>query len=419
MANYGIIRMKKFQMSDVQGIQKHNQRQGKSKTNPDIIESKTHLNFDLINEGKIKYEQTIKNKINERVKRKPRANSVVLSEFLVTATPEYIQNLSPQEQKKYFSSSLEFIQKKYGAENVLYATIHQDEANPHMHVGIVPITKDNRLAAKDLFNGKQVMIQLQDDFHEHIVKNGFDLQRGESKAETNHEHISIHELKKSTEQELERLQEDVKGLVDAVKVSESVESISVEKGGLFDRRSVRMASEDFDRIKTLAKASEGLRMDVKGLKKEIKDLEEQNIILKNQNKQVVKEKQQLVNKVITLQKENTELKVENKTYKSFNAYYEKVFEEMKRLSEQYLKIDLAKVQRFFGQVRMLTAGKVFGQYAIDEKMVDSLIPKDEQDGAREYIDFHKKKNMAQKIAEQPVQPEKTIENKNNDYEREM
>lgn len=395
-------------MSDVQGIQKHNQRQGKSKTNPDIIESKTHLNFDLINEGKIKYEQTIKNKINERVKRKPRANSVVLSEFLVTATPEYIQNLSPQEQKKYFSSSLEFIQKKYGAENVLYATIHQDEANPHMHVGIVPITKDNRLAAKDLFNGKQVMIQLQDDFHDHIVKSGFDLQRGESKAETKREHISIHELKKNTEQELERLQEDVKELVEAVKVSEAVESIPVEKGGLFDRRSVRMASEDFDRIKTLAKASEGLKTENKGLRERVDYLEAR---LKESGKRHRVE----LERAEQLEAENKRLLKENQIYKRLNGYYKKVLQEMKNLAERHLNVELTKIQTFLGQVRMLTAVKVYGKEMLDEKMVKTIVPPDEQEGAMRYVEFQKEKIMEQKTEKQALdQPDRKT--KENDFE---
>ncbi|EPA8332445.1 MobV family relaxase [Escherichia coli] len=407
MANYGIIRMKKFQMSDVQGIQKHNQRQGKSKTNPDIIESKTHLNFDLINEGKIKYEQTIKNKINERVKRKPRANSVVLSEFLVTATPEYIQNLSPQEQKKYFSSSLEFIQKKYGAENVLYATIHQDEANPHMHVGIVPITKDNRLAAKDLFNGKQVMIKLQDDFHAHIVKSGFDLQRGESKAETKREHISIHELKKNTEQELERLQKDVKGLVEAVKVSESVESIPVEKGGLFDRRNVRMATEDFERIKTLAKASEGLKTENKGLRERVDYLEAR---LKESGKRHRVE----LERAEQLEVENKRLLKENQIYKRLSDYYKKVLQEVKNLAERHLNVELTKIQTFLGQVRMLTAVKVYGKEMLDEEMVKTIVPPDEQEGAMRYVEFQKEKIMDQKMEEQAVQPERKT--KENDFE---
>ena len=36
MASFGIIRVQKFKMTDVQGIQKHNQRQGISKSNLDI-----------------------------------------------------------------------------------------------------------------------------------------------------------------------------------------------------------------------------------------------------------------------------------------------------------------------------------------------------------------------------------------------
>ena len=104
MAQYAIIRMEKFQISDVQGIQKHNQRQGKSKSksNLDIDYERSHLNYDLLNDQNLQYERTIKAEIGERVKRKPRANSVVLSEFLVTASPEYMKSLSAEEQKRYF-----------------------------------------------------------------------------------------------------------------------------------------------------------------------------------------------------------------------------------------------------------------------------------------------------------------------------
>lgn len=100
MANYAIIRMEKFKISDVQRIKKHNQRQGKSKSNLDIDYERSHLNVDLLNEQNLQYERLIKDEISERVKRKPRANSVVLSEFLVTASPDYMQSLSEEEQKR-------------------------------------------------------------------------------------------------------------------------------------------------------------------------------------------------------------------------------------------------------------------------------------------------------------------------------
>ena len=127
MANYAIIRMEKFKISDVQRIKKHNQRQGKSKSNLDIDYERSHLNVDLLNEQNLQYERLIKDEISERVKRKPRANSVVLSEFLVTASPDYMQSLSEEEQKE---RSLDFIKERYGEQNTLYAVIHQDEANP-------------------------------------------------------------------------------------------------------------------------------------------------------------------------------------------------------------------------------------------------------------------------------------------------
>jgi len=88
-----------------------------------------------LNDRDLHYEQEIKAQISERVKRKPRANSVVLSEFLVTASPEYMGVLTAEEQKRYFERLLDFIGERYGKQNTLYAVVHHDEANPHMHVG--------------------------------------------------------------------------------------------------------------------------------------------------------------------------------------------------------------------------------------------------------------------------------------------
>ncbi|WP_286086410.1 plasmid recombination protein [Bacillus subtilis] len=51
-------------------------------------------------------------------------------------------------------------------------------ATRHMQVGIVPISEDGRLSAKDLINGKLKMKEIQDDVHRHRVENGFDLVRG-------------------------------------------------------------------------------------------------------------------------------------------------------------------------------------------------------------------------------------------------
>ncbi|MEW4236948.1 MobV family relaxase [Bacillus thuringiensis] len=199
MNKFAIIHMQKFQISDVQGIQKHNQRQGKSKSNLDIDYSKSEQNYDLLNQQKIRYESTIKQEISERVKRKPRANSVVLSEFVVTASPDYMHSLSLEEQKRYFESSLAFIQKRYGQQNTLYAMVHMDEATPHMHIGVMPITEDNRLSAKDMFTRKE-LISLQQDFPLEMQEKGFDVERGEGSEK---KHLSPQAFKEKQDLEVE------------------------------------------------------------------------------------------------------------------------------------------------------------------------------------------------------------------------
>ncbi|MEB4819164.1 MobV family relaxase [Bacillus thuringiensis] len=199
MNKFAIIHMQKFQISDVQGIQKHNQRQGKSKSNLDIDYSKSEQNYDLLNQQKIRYESRIKQEISERVKRKPRANSVVLSEFVVTASPDYIHSLSLEEQKRYFESSLAFIQKRYGKQNTLYAMVHMDEATPHMHVGVMPITEDNRLSAKDMFTRKE-LTSLQQDFPMEMREKGFDVERGEGSEK---KHLSPQAFKEKQDLQVE------------------------------------------------------------------------------------------------------------------------------------------------------------------------------------------------------------------------
>lgn len=257
MANYGIIRMQKFKIADAQGIQKHNQRQGKSKSNPDIDYEKSDQNYDLLNNENLKYETEIKERISERVKRKPRANSVVLSEFMVTASPEFMNSLSEDEQKKYFEQSLGFIRERYGNENTLYAVVHNDEKTPHMHVGVIPITEDDRLSAKDIFT-KVELQKLQNDFPEFMKQKGFEVERGKS---SDRKHLSPQEYKEKQdlEKEVQQIQKqkekmtaEIKSFKEPQKVLEKVES-SAKKALIGDK--VSLPSESYERLKALALSS--------------------------------------------------------------------------------------------------------------------------------------------------------------------
>lgn len=205
MAKYGIIRMQKFHKDAILGIQKHNQREGENSKNKDIDSTRTMLNYDFVNEDKIKYHEEIKKMTATRVKRKIRNDAVLVAEFFVSASSEYMNAMSPDEQRKYFEASLDHIAGKYGQQNILYAVVHNDESTPHMHVGFVPITDDRRLAAKEYFHGKTKIRRIQDDFHNYMNKRGYDIERGEP---SELQHRSVHEFKKQErEKELKHLQQ--------------------------------------------------------------------------------------------------------------------------------------------------------------------------------------------------------------------
>nr|WGD91498.1 MobV family relaxase [Bacillus subtilis]WGD91507.1 MobV family relaxase [Bacillus subtilis] len=140
----------------MKGLQIHNQREKESHTNPDIDESRTKLNYDLLHQQMIDYKAIINEHISENVetKRAVRKDAVRCCSFMISASPEFFDGLSPEREKAFFESNLSFLQERYGKENVMYASVHKDEKTPHMHVGIVPVTKEKKLSVPSKFSTK-------------------------------------------------------------------------------------------------------------------------------------------------------------------------------------------------------------------------------------------------------------------------
>ncbi|GAB5812359.1 hypothetical protein JMUB7546_26810 [Staphylococcus aureus] len=46
-----------------------------------------------------------------------------------------------------------------------------------MHYGVIPITKDGRLSAKEVVGNKKALTEFQDRFNTYINKQGYDLKR--------------------------------------------------------------------------------------------------------------------------------------------------------------------------------------------------------------------------------------------------
>lgn len=210
--SYGIIRVQKFKMSDVTGIQIHDKREkSKSHSNADIDFSKSNQNYSLLDDDdKRPFLHQIKEKIeNLNLKKAIRKDAVVMCQILVTSDKKFFDTNSEQTEKEYFKNALEFIKEKYGADNIISAEVHKDEKTPHLHVNLVPIN-DNKLSAKSLFD-RPLLYELQDEFYEKVSRDFF-LERGGQQEKKRHKEIN--KFKKETllkeEQELDKKEEEIK-----------------------------------------------------------------------------------------------------------------------------------------------------------------------------------------------------------------
>lgn len=195
---YAILRFQKRKAGSVAACERHNERKKEAyKSNPDIDMERSKHNYHLVPPPRYTYKKEI-NRMVQAAGCKVRKDSVMMVETLITASPEFMNSLPPEEQKAYFAMALDFIAERVGKENILSAVVHMDEKTPHMHLSFVPLTEDGRLCAKEIVGNKKKLTQWQDRFWEHMVKKYPDLERGESASETGRDHIPPRVFKEMT-----------------------------------------------------------------------------------------------------------------------------------------------------------------------------------------------------------------------------
>ena len=252
----------------VTGIQIHDRREKESvsHTNKDIDWSKTHENVDLLNQQE-RFRTVVSNRIAElNLPKALRKDATVMTQCLVTSDSAFFEKMSRAEQTDYFRKSLDFIEKRYGKENMVSATIHYDEKTPHMHVNFVPVTGDGRLSARDLFSPAKLR-KLQDDYNRTCRENGYDLERGELHSKK--EHLSVDEFKVQTRyDELKGKQAELERLEGIDKKA----SLQAEKGKL------TYSTKEVDAIKD---QNRSLKVDGYNKDKQITDLKHEVSRLQN------------------------------------------------------------------------------------------------------------------------------------------
>lgn len=150
-----MARFKKFTQPAVCNELRHNARQIKNNSNKDIDPSRTYLNYNLAPHRDMSEYQYFKQRKSELHCMK-RADVKVMIGWIVTAP----QDLKPEDEADFFKATYQFMEDRYGKENVVQAYVHYDEGKtiqtedrwgnseettigrPHIHFCFIPVTED-------------------------------------------------------------------------------------------------------------------------------------------------------------------------------------------------------------------------------------------------------------------------------------
>lgn len=177
--SFAIYRTAKLKsMGEIGGSLSHTYR---TRPTPNADENKLHLNKHIFETYNQCFD-ALKNAIPE----KRRSNAVLCIEHLITASPEW-DGWGTEKESEFFKKSVEFLNKKYGKENVIACSIHRDETTPHLIVYVVPIDEKGGLNAKKWLGGRSKLSQTQTEFANQVKELG--LERGLENSKARHKTI--------------------------------------------------------------------------------------------------------------------------------------------------------------------------------------------------------------------------------------
>lgn len=381
--SYLVCHFGKYKAGNVTGLQKHNQRENRGYSNKDIDSLKTHLNYDLINNGHILYAEKVKciTEAYRTSKKAIRKDAVTYCECIISSDKKFFESLTDDLIREFFEISLDYLKNKIGEEYLIGANVHLDEITPHMHFGFVPMNSDGSLSAKKLIT-RNFLREVQKELPELLKTKGFDIERGIEGNKVRHvdpkefKTIQFKELNKSREelQTLEKNIENKKMLLKNIDTeldckNDFINNInSIEKENvMFSKEKIKINKSDFEEMKNII-------LDLKSLE------HEKNLISKDLD---------------MLKKENENLKVENKNkFKLFKDNEIKLHERLRELREVNSKLDKDKKTEVKELKKEIQDIK-FRTYALDLKInnhEEFLRENDIEEKYQEFMDYKNKKD---------------------------
>lgn len=182
--------------------------------NADIDPRKTHLNYDL-QHGNI---DVLQKRLAE-VSHTKRHDLVACCGVVVTL-PGELESAPEHTQRAFFDWCKVFLDKKFGEQNCIYATVHNDESTPHMHYGFVPTVvkqrkyrsadkkgqtyTQERVCAKEVVT-KTMLNTLHNELQAHVAQRFPEVHIvAPIKSKRLKKNVSIAELKAQTAEKLEK-----------------------------------------------------------------------------------------------------------------------------------------------------------------------------------------------------------------------
>lgn len=362
--SYCVARMEKMKSDNLVGIGNHNQRRFSNHSNKDIDVSKSHLNYDILDKVK-SYKTDIEGYINanKSSKRAVRKDAVLVCEWIITSDSDFFESLSPADTREYFQTAIDFFAERYGSKNLMYAQVHLDERTPHMHLGIVPFDKDNKLTAKTMFD-REALQDIQNELPRYMNERGFKVERGRAGSEA--KHLTVQEYK-DVQKEIKKQSEVLDGVK---KELESVKNVTRTKDFLDELDSKSKKTLLGNDVKISQKDYQELKEQLLGADKSLLEMDK----LKQHN-------QKLSRSIYDLRDELDDSK----------AYADRLYDKNDSLKEQIKHLDsslgdfeMAQIAYQDALSRELSQDEIIARYICHEVELGN-IPEDESD-IEYYID---------------------------------
>lgn len=196
--------VKKFTQSAVVNMLRHNSRTINEPSNKDIDPAKVGLNYSLSPyRGESDYDYFMKRK--SELYCYNRGDVKVMAGWVVTAP----KDLNKDQYDTFFKLSYEFLENRYGKENVIQAIVHNDESGqPHLHFNFIPVVKDKKhggekICCNDVLHRKELR-SFHPDLNNYLKENGVNCSIMTGITQKQGGNKTVRELKLERELERER-----------------------------------------------------------------------------------------------------------------------------------------------------------------------------------------------------------------------